>query len=150
MCYRCHDSSHYERRNPHQHLDEDGGIIEETCLYCHDSVPDAAADVFADVGFIADVELLCRRCHRTQPFQRHPGGVEHHVRPSEKLLARIQQLEVDQGALMPLTSSGEVTCVTCHNPHQQGVIPAFRPSARGAGAKWRHRVPDICIECHLK
>lgn len=147
MCFRCHDSSHYERRDPHQQVDLNGKLIEETCYYCHVDVPNVETDEFKDLSFVTDVEALCRRCHR---HQRHPGGVEHHVRPSPKLAERIEQMEAEHATLMPMTRGGQITCVTCHNPHEAGVIPAHRPSARGAGSPGRHRAPNLCEECHLK
>jgi hypothetical protein len=150
MCYRCHEVSHYGRRDPHLQLTESGDLIEASCLFCHVTVPDTESGTFEDVTFVADLELLCRRCHRQGPFQRHPGGVQHHVRPSPKLLARIGQLEAEHGALMPLTELGKLTCVTCHNPHQRGVIPDSRPSAAGAGELHRHRIQNICTQCHTK
>jgi hypothetical protein len=50
--------------------------------------------------------------------------------------------------------SHEISCMTCHNPHEAGVIPAGSPQARGAegdlARNHRLRLPaeDICLACH--
>jgi len=48
----------------------------------------------------------------------------------------------------------EATCITCHNPHEAGVLPAHSPLARGAEGDTprnvRLRLPrdQICSCCH--
>jgi len=58
-------------------------------------------------------------------------------------------MEEKFGIILPLDADGKMTCVTCHNPHQKGVIPPERAAAKGADSKFRHRLPDkMCTECH--
>jgi len=50
---------------------------------------------------------------------------------------------------IPLVPRDRITCSTCHNPHQKGVI-LYAPSAKGADAPTRLRLPQeqLCIVCH--
>jgi hypothetical protein len=58
-------------------------------------------------------------------------------------------METTYDIILPLAKDGKMTCVTCHNPHEKGVIASGKPSAKGAGSKYRERLPKIlCIECH--
>jgi cytochrome c peroxidase len=58
-------------------------------------------------------------------------------------------METQHGILLPLSAEGNITCATCHNPHEKGVIPDRRLGARGASLTRRHRLQhDMCIKCH--
>jgi cytochrome c peroxidase len=56
------------------------------------------------------------------------------------------------GVILPLDKEGKVTCPTCHNPHEKGVLPDEEASAQGASEKYRLRLAaqnlQICIACH--
>jgi len=57
---------------------------------------------------------------------------------------------------MPLDSRGRITCFTCHNPHEKGLLPARNPRSVGAEPKKaiNHRIRahkgNICVACHEK
>jgi hypothetical protein len=147
FCYRCHDPSLYEAFNPHIQKDEAGRVQPRTCLYCHASVPDPTTDTYASLQYLGDLVTLCQRCHRIDG--KHSGNFDHMVVPSANMLAVMQQMETKFGIILPLDAGGKLTCITCHNPHAKGVIPDDRASAKGADAKYRHRLPErLCIECH--
>ncbi len=147
FCYLCHDQSAYQPYNPHIQKTASGEKNPKTCLYCHAKVPDENVDTYESVQFVGDLVNLCQRCHRIDG--NHSGNFDHMVKPSKKLLAVMKNMEVKFDIILPLDADGKLTCITCHNPHDKGIIPESLPSAKGAGAKFRHRLPErICIECH--
>jgi hypothetical protein len=61
----------------------------------------------------------------------------------------MKRLQVEYNIVLPLDRKGQITCATCHNPHQKGLIPDQRAGAGGAGAAHRHRIHEnLCIKCH--
>jgi hypothetical protein len=147
FCYQCHDKASYKMLDIHTQLNADGKLMVETCLYCHTAKPDENRARYEDVKFIGDLEMMCQRCHAIQG--NHAGNFNHLVKPSAKALARMQTMEKKFGIVLPLDKNGQLTCITCHNPHDKGVIRAESPAARGAGSKHRQRLPGrLCIECH--
>lgn len=79
----------------------------------------------------------------------HAGNFDHMVKPSARMLSVMKNMEEKFGIILPLDSEGKMTCATCHNPHDTGVIPPESPASKGAGSKYRHRLPErLCIECH--
>lgn len=104
---------------------------------------------FEDVKLVGDFGTLCERCHDIDG--NHAGNVNHlKIKPSAKALAIMHNMKMKFNIVLPLDPTGKLTCATCHNPHERGVIPEDRPGAKGAGSKHRHRLPGrICIECHI-
>jgi hypothetical protein len=57
---------------------------------------------------------------------------------------------------IPLDETGRITCSSCHNPHEKGLLPGGNPRAVGADAKQatnhRLRIPQgsMCVACHQK
>ena len=159
LCFKCHNESKYKRLDPHNQLDESGEIIVEKCLYCHTEKPDEKHATFkkaegvhgSTIKLIGNLEVLCARCHYKQSTL-HPINANHLKKPSEKTLDAIKESEKQYGIILPLNYEGEITCATCHNPHERGVIPADRNSAKGASEKFRLRLPgqtgEICLSCH--
>jgi hypothetical protein len=147
MCFKCHNRNQYKMLDPHNQLDEDGDIIELKCLYCHKKLPDVEISRFKDIELIGDMVPICKRCH--VGVERHPAGQNHLRVPKAKTLKRMKGLELERGVILPLDYEGKVTCATCHNPHERGVLPAESQGARGASEKFRHRIStDFCKACH--
>lgn len=147
FCFKCHYKKSYGKLNPHTQLEENGDIRVKVCLYCHTEKPDEIRARFEDVKFYGDLAMLCQRCHMIRG--NHSGNFNHMVKPSPELLANMTLMEEKFGIILPLDADGKMTCITCHNPHQKGVIPPERAAAKGADSKFRHRLPDrMCIECH--
>ena len=147
ICYRCHDIESYQMYNPHQQTNANKEIIKEKCLYCHSEIPDEKQTTAKDAKLIGHLEPLCIRCHKKVPGQDFHA--KHRRKPSKEILTRINQLEARQNIILPLSEEGKLTCATCHNPHEKGVIPDVRAGATGAGGEKRHRLENkMCIKCH--
>jgi len=148
FCYRCHTPEKYAKLDPHHQINDKGEIVIQNCLICHSEKPDEKHATFKDVKFIGDIEMMCRRCHNVAG--NHSGNADHMgIKPSANGFRRIEAMEKKFNARLPLDENGKMTCITCHNPHEKGVIPDYNPGAKGAGSKDRHRLPEnMCQECH--
>ena len=76
----------------------------------------------------------------------HSADLRKHflVVPSEKMSL---YLKAGGRYALPLVPRSRITCSTCHNPHQEGVIfPG--PAAAGADSLHRLRDENICMGCH--
>ncbi|MBI4849732.1 MAG: hypothetical protein HY808_14375 [Nitrospirae bacterium] len=151
LCFRCHDEKKYTMLDPHNQINEAGAIIVDKCLYCHTEKPDEKRATFQEVKLIGDLEVLCFRCHFKQS-QLHPINANHLRTPSDKTLMTMKESEKKYGIILPLNYEGKITCPTCHNPHEKGIIPGEKPSSQGASEKYRLRLAgrnlQICVACH--
>jgi len=149
-CFLCHAKEQYQKIDPHVMLALDGSIKQvngqPVCLLCHTEKPDTNGDP-RDVQFRADVAFLCWRCHSTMSgsfMEKH-----HHVKIKKATRERIAETEEETGIDLPLARDGMITCSTCHNPHEQGVITR-QAAAAGSTSERRLRLPkeNICSACH--
>ncbi len=151
LCFRCHDEKKYAMLDPHNQISESGEINEDKCLYCHSELPDAKLAAYKDVKLIGKLEVLCFRCHYKQS-KLHPINANHLRIPSDAIAANMVESEEKLGVILPLDNEGKVTCPTCHNPHEKGVLPIEKASAQGASEKYRLRLAaqnlQICVACH--
>jgi len=151
ICFQCHYEEEYRYIYPHMMVDDKDKVIElngkPVCLVCHSKTPDPRVDRTKDVSFRADVAFLCLRCHSLMA----KAILNRHVllKPSSKMLRHIEQNEQTMRVTIPLVPRERITCSTCHNPHQKGVI-TYGPSAKGADEPDRLRLqePELCIICH--
>ena len=149
ICFRCHSREAYSLIDPHKMLDKQNRVREvngkPVCLICHAKTPDPAVDFTESVRFRADVGFLCWRCHPPMPGEFF--DLHFLVTPSAKTMNKITTATERRYVILPMVPRGRITCSTCHNPHQEGVIQ--RPAAaKGAGSKSKLRLPDICAACH--
>ncbi|MDT8317591.1 MAG: cytochrome c3 family protein [bacterium] len=146
ICFRCHQKAVYKDINPHgDMLEENGDLKQSTCLVCHAEVPDPKVDRTGDVKFRAAVSFLCWRCH---PLMAQDFMDKHYLKkPSARRSVEMRWSEEDHDIILPLDSTRRITCSTCHNPHQAGVVIDER-AKKGAGAKKRLRSDKICEKCH--
>lgn len=149
ICFQCHSREAFAAINPHLMLDNRKNFREingkPVCLLCHAKMPDPSTDYTSDVRFRADVGFLCWRCHPPMP---DPFFSTHFlVRPSAETLNAMRQTEERDLVILPMVPRGRITCSTCHNPHQEGVIQ-HEGAAKGADAKSRLRLPSLCVACH--
>ena len=149
VCFKCHNKAEYQKYNPHRQLNAKKEIVKQTCLYCHAEIPDEKHTRLKDAKLIGNMDALCIRCHTLEPRQTFHS--KHLRKPSDEVLTTIKTMEDQHGILLPLSEEGKITCATCHNPHEKGVIPDRRLGARGASLTKRHRLQDdMCIKCHPK
>lgn len=129
FCYRCHDEESTQRENIHVMLDEQGEIKKENCTFCHEEVPDREKDLkISEVKLRLPIEQICYGCHLKDP---HFNAVEHQVEPAqEEMLKRIEKHSKELNILVPLSDKKEVVCVSCHTPHQYGVIDPEKPAGK--------------------
>lgn len=148
-CFKCHDSSAYEKLNPHDGIT--GMPPKLTCLLCHERLPETSAVGGIELHFNMrhDMNDTCRGCHKVRP---HPGiafggkqvGWEHLAKPSVAVLEKKRQTEEKTGIVLPLSPyNGEVMCSTCHDQHgfDSGNDTEQSP-------KHRLRMDNICQACH--
>lgn len=158
LCYHCHDISKYERLNPHEQITDEGDLMPERCLYCHDKTPDRKkVKSINDVKFKVDKELnrLCLRCHPAvvgkeggEAIAHADKAPAHMVKPSGEVLSKMEKGATDY--IVPLDpSTGKIFCGTCHNPHAIGVQRLTRAD-KGADAHGRLRMGETekCASCH--
>ncbi len=152
ICSHCHSLDEYTRLDPHRMLSADGTALKvngrPVCLLCHTTQPDPEGDPDL-VEFRADVAFLCWRCH--PPMEDTFLKNHFHVKPRKKTRTALRESIARHGIDLPIARDGRITCSTCHNPHQAGVV--MRAAVRtGADAPKRLRIAasSICEECHAK
>ncbi len=149
ICFHCHSQEAYASIDPHRMLDAENRVRQvngqPVCLLCHSKMPDPVNDYTTDVRFRADVGFLCWRCHPPMP---DPFFSTHFlVTPSAQTLENMKQAEERDLIILPLVPRGRITCSTCHNPHQRGVLQ-HESAAKGADSRHKIRTRDLCSDCH--
>ncbi len=149
VCLLCHDAADYEKLNPHEQL-AGGKPNDRVCGFCHAA---AAERITASTGFRTDASLQCLGCHPVapHPMSMIPGsGIDswnHLVVPGESTLRQMTATRARTGARLPVQpGSGKITCATCHDPHEAGVIGGDPPPLERA----RLRPVARCENCHEK
>lgn len=128
FCFQCHDDTPYQRLNIHVQRDGRGKLKEENCRYCHRETPDREQPPErAELKLRLPVDRICLGCHLRTP---HLNALEHNRKPDERMRQRIRETEQARRVMLPLDDKGRVTCVTCHSPHEKGVIDAAHPAGK--------------------
>lgn len=173
ICRACHVPTAHSRHNVHAQLNA-GQPRAESCQWCHPPADDldtilAEAKPYALRQNAAD---LCTNCHAVA--REHPSGGPHmgikpsaemrwymaavemqsHMILSLKQLKRYAQAAQREPQAVPFDDQGRLTCVSCHNPHEQGLWPAADRRAAGAepaqATDHRLRIGQgkQCLGCH--
>ncbi len=128
FCYRCHAEKTYRRQNIHDLLDARGEYDEKACEYCHQQAPDPGKDHTREqLKLRLPPETICLGCHLKTP---HLNALDHLVKPDEKMRRRMQASERRLGIILPLDARGRIMCVTCHAPHERGLIDESKPAGK--------------------
>jgi predicted CXXCH cytochrome family protein len=142
FCLKCHEEKSWSELNAHDQLTPQGDMIRRTCLMCHPAEGEAAPPA----EFNDTLTAICTQCH--DPFP-HPEGIEHVSEPGPAMEADMKAYEKRREVRLPLDTDGRITCATCHNPHERGLLTG--PDSIGADEKHRIRLTsfnEICTPCH--
>ena len=147
FCARCHEGKNFSTLNPHDQIDESGEVYQKKCLYCHVAVPNVSAGA-EGLRYTDTLTALCVSCHQTGP---HPSGGDHLKPLNKTMLLKLREYEERRMVRLPLEDENRVTCVTCHNPHERGLLKG----AAGIGADESNRLrlttySEQCTPCHGK
>jgi predicted CXXCH cytochrome family protein len=152
LCYRCHALDRYTQINVHRMIEGDSyrKVNDKVvCNFCHEKVPNPYVDRSRDVTFRADTAFVCWRCHWSMPGQL----LDQHLfkAPSPEVLSRMKAYERENNVILPIVPREKITCSTCHNPHQAGVMK-IPPAMAGADELklLRMRREDLCTACHIQ
>lgn len=127
FCFRCHDNKKHQRANIHQQLDDRAELKKEQCEYCHLEAPDPEnADDRETLEYRLPLQKLCLGCHLKTP---HLNAMNHQVEVDDEMLKRIRQAEKKHQIILPLDDR-RVICVTCHSPHEKGVIDSDKAAGK--------------------
>ena len=175
FCFRCHPVENNRPFNAHDQLAA-GKLKTDTCIWCHTSVPDVEArpEGNAVPELRSKAAGVCNNCHTVA--KSHPNDGPHmgaipsaemmwymaayELQPRMNLPVK-QLVEYVRAAkraprAIPLDEKGGITCYSCHNPHEKGLLPDWNPRSIGAEAKQaenhrlRGRKGQLCIACHQK
>ena len=120
FCYHCHEERGHQRYNLHVMIDSTGELDDSGCTYCHAEIPDPSEEIPLELmEFRLPKAKLCYGCHLKTP---HLNTLTHLQEPDEDMIQRIKIAEELNKVRLPLDDEGRVTCITCHTPHQSGVI----------------------------
>jgi hypothetical protein len=175
-CLQCHDAKSYPPYNVHDQLDAGKRLKTGACAWCHVDVQAGEAPVSGIPSYPlrGDVSQICRNCHVVA--DNHPAGKTHlgtllpeemiwHISayeirprmqlPMKDLMAFVRAARRAPRSI-PVDERGRITCATCHNPHEEGVLPKGSDRSVGAEPKQalhhRLRAPQgqICQACHSR
>jgi predicted CXXCH cytochrome family protein len=151
LCFSCHQREKYLQFSPHRNqINHRGEINRELCLLCHYEVPDRRTTDLRRAKLRGRIEQQCIGCHpgktKGHPMDKDHFGKRLSLADSEKLRYFTRQIKV----FVPLINN-KISCPTCHNPHQQGVLQNEN-TRKGAEEKGRLRLVGYegCSICHRK
>ncbi len=149
--------------NPHEQINDEGEVLWGKCLICHRNVPDIEKErSIKDVKlrFEKEIKDICYRCHTVM---RHPGAEGttaaligrrapiHMIEPPRAIYMNMRLTQKEIRTIMPLDpDTGKITCPTCHNPHERGVLVGRADWGADSVRRLRTEGLDICQFCHRK
>ncbi len=133
FCQNCHQKDDYQASNIHQILDRKGEIKKGNCLYCHDKRPERDDKKREQLSQENQAKLrlskdkICYGCHLKTP---HLNALEHQVKVDKKIAKQIKNTELAKNISIPLGNNQQVICISCHTPHQRGVLDVNSPKGK--------------------
>jgi predicted CXXCH cytochrome family protein len=150
FCFICHQEGEYNKTNPHKQLNASGEIIENSCRFCHQSLPNPEkVENIKGVSFKSSLDHYCIICHPKQKTS-HPARADHIIKLPENIKDSIKSGLSSLEVYLPLDNDN-IFCGTCHNPHQKGVIKREK-AQYGSGEKFFLRLNggyELCVACHI-
>ncbi len=152
LCTACHsnqkvikDSDHSVSRAGFQQHFRSKGNFNGQCSACHDTHATSGLRIDVIDPNVDITRNLCEACHSKAHYPTTVGGFDH---PMGNPL--------EAGIELP-GFKGELTCITCHDPHQWGTIreSSLAADLTGNDANSFLRVtnwpePGLCLTCHLE
>ena len=149
--------------NPHEQINDEGEVLWAKCLICHRNVPNIREErSIKDVKLRIEKEVkeLCYRCHTVI---KHPGayGVTaallgkpaplHMIKMPPRKYDNLRIMLKEINTVMPFDPvTGKITCPTCHNPHERGLLVGRNNWGADSVRRFRSEGLDICQNCHRK
>jgi len=133
FCQNCHQNDDYQAANIHQMLNRAGKIKKDNCLYCHDKQPETndekrqSLPVDQQAKLRLPKEKICFGCHLKTP---HLNALEHQVDVDEDMQKHIKLVEDSKQISLPLGDKQQVICISCHSPHQRGLLTSDSANSR--------------------
>jgi len=175
FCFQCHNRQNYRPFNAHDQL-EAGKVKGETCAWCHIGIPDVKSRLAEGASYALRSESfgVCNNCHLVN--KGHPTGDPHmYATPPAEMIWHMSAYEMQpqmrlplkqlaeyvraakrKPRSIPLDEKGRITCYSCHNPHEKGLLPNWNLRSVGAEPKQatNHRLRAhggiACRACHQK
>ena len=154
-CHICHhvmcqsnSREELKRRNPHIQLDSNAKPIRKRCLFCHTTFPNYIHQGRQKTIIRYDLIYLCSACH---VMMSQKSGLGLGKRMTEAMIQKKEKFEKEFDVSLPLGPDNIVVCVSCHNPHQFGVVLGKGKSVTPRVER-RLIVEDpwrLCTACHL-
>jgi hypothetical protein len=144
FCTKCHKKELSKEINPHKQLDESGDLMKDKCSLCHIKFIEEGDD---DIALVSPVLDICSKCHVVYD---HPD-LNHLVELKGVKEENLENYQENYEIHFPLSDAGEITCATCHNPHDKGIIKGL--GGVGAGEYMLLRgvsFEEACTPCHGK
>ncbi len=145
-------------------MNDEGEVLWGVCLVCHKGVPDTSVDkrdeaIELRVG--GEYKNLCFKCHTVKKHPAAKGSIsgsmsdiyasDHLVEPNKIISLNMRLSLKEVYTLLPLDpETGKVTCVTCHNPHEKGVLKGRGDWGADSERRLRSEGLEICQYCHRK
>jgi len=63
ICYKCHVRRQYKQYSPHNQIDGNGKLIEQTCTFCHKGVPNRNEGNYKKANLRKSLKSFCVGCH---------------------------------------------------------------------------------------
>ena len=115
LCLNCHDNKKIDEKAVTKHMP----FVDGDCLACHNPHASEQAGLL-----VKPLKEVCLSCHEKKDFRRHPV-------PFHPL----------EGVPDNLREGKDLSCVSCHNPHQSGFKKLFYTTSNRT---------QVCIDCHSK
>lgn len=175
FCFQCHKRENYRPFNAHDQLDA-GKVKTEACAWCHVRVPDVGSRLEEGASYALRSESfgVCNNCHLVS--KDHPTGDPHmYAIPSPEMMWHMSAYEIQPQMRLPykqlveyvraakrapqsipLDEKGRITCYSCHNPHEKGLLPDWNLRSVGAqpeqavNSRLRAHGSIACRACHEK